>query len=59
MRKRTVCLDEASSPLDQISDQEMQRALRNAFGQQVTILTIAHRVQTIIDYDKISKFFTA
>lgn len=33
------------------TDQRVQRAIRNLHG--VTILTVAHRLRTIMDYDKV------
>ncbi|KAM0755999.1 P-loop containing nucleoside triphosphate hydrolase protein [Meredithblackwellia eburnea MCA 4105] len=47
-----VCLDEATSSLDVETDQAVQRTLRSSFGR-ATILTIAHRMGTIRDYDQI------
>ena len=45
-------LDEATSNLDAASDEAMQDLLRSEFTG-LTLLTIAHRLQTVIDYDKI------
>jgi ABC-type multidrug transport system fused ATPase/permease subunit len=45
-------LDEATSALDPHTDQLIQQSIRNVFKTQ-TILTIAHRLDTIKDYDKI------
>ena len=55
--RKIVALDEASSSLDMLSDSEMQRALRKAFGPQITLICVAHRIKTVIDYDHISKRF--
>jgi ABC-type multidrug transport system fused ATPase/permease subunit len=49
---RILVLDEATSALDPHTDQLIQESIRNAFKTQ-TILTIAHRLDTIKDYDKI------
>ena len=46
-------LDEASSSLDEASDQAIQRALRTAFDKDTTILVVAHRMSTITDLDYI------
>lgn len=37
--------------MDFETDQRVQQAIRNLHG--VTILTVAHRLRTIMDYDKI------
>jgi len=50
--RRILVLDEATSALDPVTDQLMQESVREVFNNH-TILTIAHRLDTIIDYDKI------
>ena len=47
-----LVLDEATSNLDAASDAAVQGLLRAEFRQR-TVLTIAHRLTTIIDYDKL------
>merc|ERR1712130_702073 len=49
---KILLLDEATSSVDYETDQEIQRTLRDAFAN-CTVLTIAHRVNTILDSDKI------
>ncbi|CAN3376822.1 hypothetical protein DIURU_001603 [Diutina rugosa] len=49
---KVMLLDEATSSIDYQSDAMIQNTIREEFGQS-TILTIAHRLRTIIDYDKI------
>ena len=49
---RLLVLDEASASLDAESDKRIQNMLRNRF-QNTTMLTIAHRLDTILDYDQI------
>jgi hypothetical protein len=45
-------MDEASSALDHASDMALQQAIRSTFGD-CTVLTIAHRLNTIIGSDKV------
>ena len=45
---QVLLLDEATSSVDLETDEVIQRAIRNSFTG-CTILTIAHRVETIID----------
>ena len=49
---RVLVLDEATSNLDEASDAAMQALLRSEFAN-FTVLTIAHRLLTVIDYDTI------
>lgn len=46
-----VCL--ATSAIDHETDNIIQNTLRRELGSDVTVLTIAHRLQTIVDADKI------
>jgi len=48
---KVLVLDEATANVDQESDDMIQRRLRELQG--ITMLTIAHRLDTIIDYDKV------
>jgi ABC-type multidrug transport system fused ATPase/permease subunit len=47
-----LLLDEATAALDSETDEKVQQVLRSAFAKR-TILTIAHRIDTIIDSDRI------
>jgi len=47
---RLLVLDEATSSCDRETDSSVQQMLRSAFPD-TTLLTIAHRLDTIIDYD--------
>ncbi|XP_077561247.1 ATP-binding cassette sub-family C member 2-like [Haemaphysalis longicornis] len=49
---RVLLLDEATSQMDGDTDQLIQLALREAFGH-CTLFTIAHRLHTVLDYDRI------
>ena len=48
---RVLLMDEATASIDYATDFKIQNTLREVKGS--TILTIAHRLQTIIDYDKV------
>ena len=47
-----LLLDEATAALDSETDEKVQQVLRTSFSSR-TILTIAHRIDTIIDSDRI------
>jgi ABC-type multidrug transport system fused ATPase/permease subunit len=51
-RARILLLDEASASLDPVSDSLIQRTIRNSFTAS-TILVIAHKIQTVVDLDRI------
>ncbi|KAF9475054.1 multidrug resistance-associated ABC transporter [Pholiota conissans] len=50
---KILILDEATSAVDYKTDSVIQRTLRTEIGRDVTVITIAHRLQTIMDADKI------
>ncbi|KAK4054059.1 hypothetical protein OIO90_003704 [Microbotryomycetes sp. JL221] len=49
---KILILDEATASLDNESDRTMQKVIREEFDD-CTNLTIAHRLETVIDYDRI------
>jgi ABC-type multidrug transport system fused ATPase/permease subunit len=51
-RAKIIILDEASASLDYDSDAALQKAIRAEFANS-TVLTIAHRINTILDSTKI------
>ncbi|KXN81115.1 ATP-binding cassette transporter abc4 [Leucoagaricus sp. SymC.cos] len=50
---KLLILDEATSAIDHKTDTAIQTSLRHELGHDTTVITIAHRLQTIMDADKI------
>jgi ABC-type multidrug transport system ATPase subunit len=54
-KSRILAPDEATSSVDAKTDQEMQETIRCEFVDKgVTVITVAHRLDTVLGYDKIA-----
>jgi ABC-type multidrug transport system fused ATPase/permease subunit len=51
-RPAIICLDEATASLDVATDERMQAIIRDHFSD-CTVVTVAHRINTILDYDQV------
>ena len=51
-KSKILCLDEATSGIDMETDKLIQQIIREEFSS-ATILTVAHRLETVMDYDRI------
>ena len=52
--KKILILDEATSALDNETEKEVINSIKH-YDSEVTIISIAHRLSTLYDYDRILK----
>lgn len=54
-KSKILVMDEATSSVDSKTDQQVQETIRREFVDKgVTVITVAHRLDSVLDYDKIA-----
>ena len=51
-KSRVVIMDEATASIDMVTEQSIENLIQDKFNES-TVITIAHRINTIIKSDKV------